>query len=365
MPVSPDLARELAEAVRAIYEDATTKMIAAIAEQVAAGIQDEGRADMQLESYLRLIQRLDIIIDELRRGVPGAVERAIAVAYRRGSAVATKDAGDAGLPGATVGAVASIGRTDAIIRLLSEAMRPHEEAILQIRRQARDAYDRAVADAVARMLTGAGTRFEAARDAVLDLMRSGVTTFVDKSGRRWDLASYAEMATRTSAGNAMVTGNVDRLVDMGEDLVIVSNAPEECKICRQFEGEVLSVSGNTRGRLSDGTTVMGTVSEARREGLFHPNCRHSLSIYLPGVTEAPTRTADPEGDKLRQRQRAFERRVREWKRRVAMDEAVLGKDHPTTKADRKKLRTAQADFKAWRDANGRKNLSRRTNITVR
>ncbi|WP_181275999.1 phage minor capsid protein [Brevibacterium oceani] len=365
MAVSPDYARELVQAIREVYEDATTRLIAAIAEQVAEGIQDEGRADFRLESFLRLIQRIDVIIDDLRRGVPGAVERAIGIAYRRGSAVATADAGKAGLPAANVGAVAAVGRTDAITRLLSEAMRPHEEAILQIRRQARDAYDRAVTNAVAQMLTGSGTRFEAARDAVLDLMRSGVTTFRDRTGRKWDLASYVEMATRTSAGNAMIEGHTDRLVDMGEDLVIVSNAPEECKICRPFEGRVLSVSGRTTGKLSDGKTVMCSVSEAKREGLFHPNCRHSMSLYLVGVTEAPTRTADPEGDKLRQRQRAYERRIREWKRRVAMDEATLGKDHATTKADRKKLRTAQSEFRAWREANGRKNLSRRTNITVR
>lgn len=365
MPVSPDYARELAQAVRDVYEDATTRLIATIAEQVAQGIQDEGRADFRLESFLRLIQRIDIILDELRRGVPGAVERAIGIAYRRGSAVATKDADDAGLSGATAGAVTAVGRTDAISRLLSEAMRPHEEALFQIRRQARDAYDRAVTTAVARMLTGSGTRFEAARDAVLDLMRSGIVNFTDKSGRKWDLASYVEMATRTSAGNAMVEGHTDRLVDLDQDLVIVSNAPEECKICRPFEGRVLSVSGRTTGKLSDGKTVMCSVSEAKRGGLLHPNCRHSLNLYLVGVTESPTRTADPEGDKLRQRQRAYERRIRDWKRRVAMDEATLGKDDPRTKADRKKLRSAQAEFKAWRDQHGRKNLSRRTNITVR
>ncbi|MGO3179482.1 MAG: phage minor capsid protein [Brevibacterium linens] len=365
MPVSPDYARELVQGIRDVYEDATTKMIAAIAEQVAQGIQDEGRVDRRLEAFLRLIQRIDLINDELRRGVPGAVERAIAIAYRRGSAVATKDADDAGLPDATASAVASVGRTDAISRLLSEAMRPHEEAILQIRRQAQDAYERAVSDAVARMLTGSGTRFEAARDAVLDLMRSGIVNFTDKSGRKWDLASYVEMATRTSAGNAMVSGHVDRIVDLDQDLVIVSNAPEECKICREWESAVLSISGNTRGRLSDGTTVKGSLSDARRAGLHHANCRHTLNLFLPGVTEAPTRTADPEGDKLRQRQRAYERRIREWKRRVAMDESTLGKDDQRTKADRKKLRTAQSEFRQWREANGRKNLSRRTNITVR
>ncbi|MEO3860883.1 phage minor capsid protein [Acrocarpospora sp. B8E8] len=40
-----------------------------------------------------------------------------------------------------------------------------------------------------------------------------------------------------------------------------------------------------------------------------------MSIYLPGVTKAPTKTADPEGDRARQRQRAIERKIRQYKER--------------------------------------------------
>lgn len=365
MAISPDFARELVQGIRDVYENATTKLIQTIAREVARGARKPGEADERLEAFTLLMAQVDIIIDELRRDVPGAVEQAIAFAYRRGSSVATVDAKDAGVPNAMAGAVASVGRTDAITRLLSDAMRPHEEAILQIRRRVQDMFDRAVTSAVATLLTGVGTRQEAARDAVLDLMRSGIVTFTDKSGRKWDLASYVEMATRTSAGNAMVEGHTDRLVDLDQDLVIVSNAPEECKICRPYESAVLSISGRTTGRLPDGTTVKASLAEARRDGLHHANCRHSLNLYLPGVTEAPTRTADPEGDKLRQRQRAYERRVRDWKRRVAMDESTLGKDHPQTRKDRKHLRGVQAEFKAFRDQHDRKNLSRRTNINFR
>jgi hypothetical protein len=57
--------------------------------------------------------------------------------------------------------------------------------------------------------------------------------------------------------------------------------------------------------------------------LLHPNCRHSLSAYLPGLTEAPTNTADPEGDAERQRLRALERRLRRLRTQeaAALDDA--------------------------------------------
>ncbi len=63
--------------------------------------------------------------------------------------------------------------------------------------------------------------------------------------------------------------------------------------------------------------VRGSVDEAIRAGLMHPNCRHSLSAYLPGVTRAPRNTADPEGDAARQKLRRLERETRKAKLEAA------------------------------------------------
>jgi hypothetical protein len=177
------------------------------------------------------------------------------------------------------------------------------------------------------------------------------------------MASYAEMAARTSASQAMLQGHTDRIQELGVDTVIVSNAPEECKVCRPYEGKVLSLSGRTTGRLKDGKTVVASLSEAKRAGLYHPNCRHSHSIYLPGITKGPGRdTADPAGDALRQQQRAFERRVRELKRADAVAQEFGGLE--ATKA-RATLRAKQAEFRDWREANDRKDLSYRTSLKSR
>lgn len=89
--------------------------------------------------------------------------------------------------------------------------------------------------------------------------------------------------------------------------------------CRPFEGTVLSLSGRepTPGEV-EGHRYAGTLAAARSAGLLHPSCRHSLSAFVPGLTRplgAPT--ADPDGDRERQQQRALERGVRETKRAVA------------------------------------------------
>lgn len=361
MPVSPKLAMRLALELRGLYEAATNTLIRAIAVQVGRGAQDATWQDRKLEALTLLMHDVDRTIDDLRREVPGAVERALGYAYRRGSAVASVEAEAAGI----TGSFGFMPDEEALTRLLSEAMRPHEQVILGIRRSVNDAYDQALVKAAATVLTGTGTRVDAARTALSFLADQGITGFTDRSGRKWDMASYAEMATRTSSGHAAIEGHMDRLTGLGVDTVYVSDSPEECDICRPFEGEILSISGQTTGTLSDGRKVLCSVREARDRGLWHPNCTHSSSIYLPGITEPPTDTEDADDYELRQRQRAYERRIRKWKRRVEIEEAVTGKNDPHAKQARKKLRDVQAEFRQWRESNDRRAVTQRTNLHVR
>lgn len=361
MPVSPKLALRLALELRGLYEAATNDLIRAIAVQVGRGAQDATWQDRKLEALTLLMHDVDRTIDDLRREVPGAVERALGYAYRRGSAVASVEAEAAGI----TGSFGFMPDEEALTRLLSEAMRPHEQVILGIRRSVQDAYDQALVKAAATVLTGTGTRVDAARTALSFLADQGITGFTDRSGRKWDMASYAEMATRTSSGHAAIEGHMDRLTGLGVDTVYVSDSPEECDICRPFEGEVLSISGNTTGTLSDGTEVLCSVREARQRGLWHPNCSHSSSLFLPGFTKPPTGTDDADDYDLRQRQRAYERRIRKWKRRVEIEEAVTGKNDPHAKQARKKLRDVQAEFKTWRTQNDRRAVTQRTNLHIR
>ena len=64
----------------------------------------------------------------------------------------------------------------------------------RIIRAVSDVYQQVTAETAAQVLTGAQTRREAARDAVRRYALDGVKPFVDRSGRRWEAGSYAEMA---------------------------------------------------------------------------------------------------------------------------------------------------------------------------
>jgi hypothetical protein len=212
-----------------------------------------------------------------------------------------------------------------------------------------------------------GTRKDAAAELLQGYARKGITGFTDVAGRNWDLVSYAEMVSRTTVGQTVVDSYLEQLDANGQDLVIVSDAPEECPLCRPFEGRILSIGGPAGQRVVDGVrvAVLTTVAAAVAAGLHHPNCRHRLNRYQPGVTKPIKVTRDLEASKLREQQRYRERQIRADKRSVLVAEAAGGKGSAAAVAARAKLRRRQAEFKLWREQHDRKNLTGRTSLKLR
>lgn len=360
MAIRPDDAAVLAKEIRELFSEAETLLLQRIARRLANGLEEPGWAEAKLLTIQALQREATAILADLDKGLPGAVERAMGLAYNRGIATAGAELTKAGLVHA---AFAEVQPTSAVAAMVSETLARTRPMQFQVRRFVSDIYQQVVTQTTAQTTLGTVTRREASRMILTRLASAGVTGFRDTAGRQWALPTYAEMAARTSASNAMLQGHTDRLQELGVDTVIVSDAPEECSICRPFEGKVLSLSGMTTGRLKDGKTVVASLAKAKSAGLYHPNCRHSHSIYLPGITKGPGRdTADPKGDALRQQQRAYERRIRELKRADIIAQEFGG---PAAVQARQKLRSKQAEMKAWIEANDRKTLPYRTSLTAR
>lgn len=360
MTISPDYAREVARRVRAHYQDAEDIVLERIVDAVAWGIDDDSWEHRKAGDLAKVLATIDRQLARMDEAAPALIEKAIAEAWQAGETAAAAEMSAAGLE-AIGGRTASRGvdvLAEDTVRVLAD-MRP------RVVRAAADVYQRITADTAAQVLTGAQTRRAAARSAVRRYAAEGIAPFVDKGGRRWEMGAYAEMTTRTTAGQAAIAGHTDRLQALGQDLVIVSSSPESCDLCGPWEGKVLSISGDSRGRTSDGTRIAGTISRARGAGLQHPNCTHTVGLYLPGITPTPKVKRDPEAHRIRQQQRRKERAIRRDKRAVLIDEQTMGKNSAEAIKSRQRLRTRQAEFKAWREENDRKNLTYRTNLESR
>lgn len=352
----PDLVLRQAKTVADIYGEATANLLRAVARRLARGIDQPGWAERKLLEVLDLRAEAQRIVEVLDAMGPEAVRAAVEAGWRAGVGPSTPTAGP--LPIAT--------STAAVDALAAEAVAAVTSTHGGILRAVDDLYRQVVAETAAQTVAGAQTRLQAAQGTLNRLADRGIVGFRDAAGRRWSIESYAEMATRTGVGRAQVAGALDRFEADGRDLVIVSDAPQECKACRPWEGKVLSISGRTPSgtRVTGGNgarfTVAGTVREAQSAGLHHPNCRHRLGAFVPGLTNRMRDTADPEGDRARQQQRYLERGVRHWKQRAAV---ALTDD--ARKAAERHARQWQARLKAHVEANDLKRRRERERLGPR
>ena len=193
-----------------------------------------------------------------------------------------------------------------LVQQATTAAKPNTQLIL---RQVDDVYRQAVQRAGGGLLLGADTRKQAVQQVLNDFASQGVTGFVDKAGRKWSLPTYANMAVGTAMHRANIEGHLDKLREMGENLVVVSDHAGECPLCRPWEGKVLAIE-------HDGEHP--TIDQARGAGLEHPGCRHRYGLWMEGISQPPIPQGSPEEYALKQRQNEIQRHVDEWQRRAAV-----------------------------------------------
>jgi hypothetical protein len=378
VPVDRSLAVDLAANLADLYRDAETRLAANLARRIRSDITS-GSQD-RLAALTALRQQAEAVLNALNGPRRVLVEQALMEAYARGARAAVDEMArlegdrwidflarrsrivkaitrllgyarkrEARLDEVVTALRSDLPGIDALMGLAQELTQRMSSTHLHVLRWQQDAYREVMAQPAADVLLGTKTRLRAAQVAWEHLLSKGVTGFTDRRGRNWELASYTEMATRTTVAHAAVEGALDRFREAGINLVIVSNAPQECERCRPWEGKVLAITGPAGTRvlehgIQDGVMVtvdvVATVAQAITAGLMHPNCRHSLAAYLPGVTKSPTHTQDPQGDEDRQRLRYLERQLRKAK----LDEVAFIDPGAKTSAGRK-VRAIQAKIR--------------------
>ncbi|WP_405679295.1 phage minor capsid protein [Streptomyces sp. NBC_00048] len=328
MSVHPGIVEDLSASVRDLYADAEQRLLGIVARQLADGFEAPGWATNKLRDVQALRRGAQGVVDALAEATRLEVFDAVAEAYNVGARSGLAELG--ALHDADLRRIAeTTPNTRAVDRLAAETLNLVTATHRGILRGVEDGYRQVIAEVSATPLLGIDTRRQATQSAMDRFADRGLRTFVDRGGRAWQMTSYAEMAVRTATGRAAVEAHGDKLRAAGLDLVIVSNAPHECPLCKPFEGKVLSLAGPGGARtvevkhaVEDGHTVQvhiaGSLDEARQRGFQHPNCRHSVAAYLPGVTRpAAEAFEDPDGYEATQRQRAIERGIRKYKNRAA------------------------------------------------
>jgi len=188
-----------------------------------------------------------------------------------------------------------------------------------------DVYRQTIYKASVYVASGAKTLESAIDMATKEFLKAGINCVEYSDGKRVNIASYAEMALRTASHRAFLLGEGKKRAEMGIYTVFVSAHANTCEKCEPWQSKVLIddvFSGLVKAKAEDLEKETGypLLSKAIEAGLLHPNCRHSISTYFPGITILPTVPDDGEAIKryaAEQKQRSLERTIREWRRIAA------------------------------------------------
>lgn len=90
--------------------------------------------------------------------------------------------------------------------------------------------------------------------------------FILIKGRNYQMGPYSKMVARTELRKAQSDGVRNMCAQYDNDLVQISDHGTECEICKEFEGNIYSISGRNP-----------EYDQLPEEPPYHPNCEHSMT----------------------------------------------------------------------------------------
>lgn len=165
--------------------------------------------------------------------------------------------------------------------LIDDASRAFAEALTLVGRNVRSittqAFQREIRAKIAEGVVTGQTRKEIVSAVKNELKDNGLIALRDRGGKSWSLDRYADMLARTKLTEARNSGLATRMLENGHDLVQVSINGSDHEACAEQEGKIFSLTGKTPG--------YPPLSDAENEGLFHPNCKHTINPIEPSLAE--------------------------------------------------------------------------------
>ncbi|WP_058990605.1 phage minor capsid protein [Anaerococcus rubeinfantis] len=194
-------------------------------------------------------------------------------------------------------------------------------------------YMKSLNQAAFQVASGAFSRQQVVRSLINNLSDSGIRVInYQQSGRNYTVESAAKMLVRTTLNQ--MTGDISLMnaEDMGQDLMEISAHAGARPSHAEWQGQIVSLSGDNDKYLSLDDIGYGDVT-----GFMGANCRHNWYPFFEGISErAWTKemldNIDPEPFEFEdkeytyyeatQKQRQIERTIRKYKHRVMMYDKV-------------------------------------------
>lgn len=215
------------------------------------------------------------------------------------------------------------------------------------------------------VLSGTKTVEKAMQEAVSKLAEKGLTGFTAKNGARWSPEAYTKMVIRSNTQNTINHIQDEQMALAGNDYIEISKHSGARPKCADDQGQIFSISGNTEP-IVDGTgkkikvRSWSSSSYGQPDGILGINCGHSRRSFVPGLS---IRRDNPipreENDKAyieKQRQRQYERTIRNKKREIAMLKQT-GAEPSYIKRKQNSLSDTRKEYLKFLDKTGRTRIT--------
>ena len=215
------------------------------------------------------------------------------------------------------------------------------------------------------VLAGTKTTNKAMQEAVSQLAEKGLTGFTARNGARWNPEGYTKMVIRTNTQNTINRIQDERIRACGGDFIEISSHIGARPLCSQDQGQVFSLSGYS-GYIEDldGGKVKvrpwSSSTYGKPAGILGINCRHSRYMFVPGLSKK--REMDftkAENDEIyieSQKQRLYERTIRNKKREIAMLKQT-GAEPSSIKRKQNSLSDTRKEYLDFLDKTGRTRIT--------
>ena len=227
--------------------------------------------------------------------------------------------------------------------------------------------------ATGEVVTGVSSWNDAIRRGVQNMVKTGITGFVDHGGHKWSPEAYVAMDVRTTMANTARAAVWERCDDYGDDLYQVSWHNAARPLCFPWQAKVISRSDTTMDvEDGEGNTVhvyaQSETTYGEPAGLFGINCGHYPIPFVPGFSRIRQPRQDAEENEKAyqesQQQRYLERKLREEKRDLDVMKAQ-GASADELKAQRQRIRDASEDIDDFCAKTGRTRRRDRETAPVR
>jgi len=340
MVYDPAYNEQIADTYAEVFRDINDFLVEITAESILEGKNYDGSIENWLafkQTHLkRLTEQASKAADDAFGAIIPSVKGAVEVAYSIGEQTAVAELLSAGIQTDVSGGFQTLAEysIDGLIDSIANRFQKRVNK-LDIVRSTNDVYAQVTESAAALVTSGVATLEEAVEIAVDKFLDEGIKS-VNLGNRKMRLDAYAETSIRTISGNAQVQGSLDRYEDADQYLSWVSDSPMECEQCREWEGKILRTT-NDLEKLPEKYRNYPSLETAKADGLFHPNCTHSLQVYIEGYSTPPKDTNDAANEERRNKIRRLQRLERTNK----LKEKIYKADGQTNRAKGARERAAR------------------------